>query len=366
MVPGLPRLASRAGAGAPQARTGHRPPKGDRINSKDACRTNHRCLIRGIGRLSLLVGILATLAVLAGLRIARATEGLPLTSQDVGAQLFAVVEPTDWPVPLTLGSPASSTEPSHWSDPLGRALVSLFPEKSADAAPETLATSRDDAEEPRVHRPDWVGMGRDTVLLLGYQAVAIGVLYAMPSSVTGWSKKDGDVDAWWDNVRNPTWDKDGPFMNYLAHPYWGAAYYIRARERGFNRPASFAVSVALSALYEFGAEAFFEPPSYQDLIVTPVAGTLIGAFVFEPIRDRIKLKPELQWYDHVGLVLTDPLGAVNRVFEGLFGIKSDIRVHLRPPTLPDTDQRTARAAKRQEEPDERTRGVNIQFVLRWD
>lgn len=23
--------------------------------------------------------------------------------------------------------------------------------------------------------------------------------------------------------------------NYILHPYWGAAYYIRARERGFER-----------------------------------------------------------------------------------------------------------------------------------
>jgi hypothetical protein len=37
-------------------------------------------------------------------------------------------------------------------------------------------------------------------------------------------------------------------------------------------------------LYEFGIEALFERPSYQDLIVTPVGGLLLGALLFEPIR----------------------------------------------------------------------------------
>jgi hypothetical protein len=319
--------------------------------------------------MGLVMAILAPLAVSATVQGTAASEALTIADPDVGAQLYLLSPPTDWPIPFTLGPPAPTIEPAP-GHALGGTLASLFPEKTSDTDPETPAGSPAPSSEApetlRTPRPDWVGMGRDTALLVGYQAVAIGALYAMPSSVTGWSKKDGDVDAWWDNIRNPSWDKDGPFMNYLAHPYWGAAYYIRARERGFNRPASFAVSVALSTLYEFGAEAFFEPPSYQDLIVTPVVGTLLGVFVFEPIRDRIRLKPELEWYDHVGLVLTDPLGAVNRIFEGLFGIKSDIRVHLRPPALPDTDQRTVRAPKRQEDPNERARGVNVQFVLRWD
>jgi hypothetical protein len=324
-------------------------------------------LIRATRRAGLFIAILASLAVLADAQVTEASDVLTITDQEVGRQLHLASPPTEWPIPYTLGAAASPVEPAP-SHTLGGTLVSLFPEKASnpEPAPETPAPPGEEPEGLRAPRPDWVGMGRDTALLVGYQGVAIGVLYALPSSVSGWNNKDISLHEWWDNVRNPSWDGDGPFMNYLAHPYWGAAYYIRARERGFNRPASFAVSVALSTLYEFGVEAFFEPPSYQDLIVTPVVGSLIGAFVFEPIRDRIKLKPELQWYDHVGLVLTDPLGAVNRVFEGLFGIKSDIRVRLRPPTLPDADQRTARSPKRQEEPDDRTRGVNVQFVLRWD
>jgi hypothetical protein len=58
-------------------------------------------------------------------------------------------------------------------------------------------------------------------------------------------------------------------------------------------------------MYEFGAEALFEQPSYQDLIITPAVGTLLGMYVFEPMRERIKAKgPEQKWYDKMALVLT--------------------------------------------------------------
>jgi hypothetical protein len=187
-----------------------------------------------------------------------------------------------------------------------------------------------EVEDPVRTGPDWGGLGRDTAFLIGYQAVAIGVLFLLPEDVSHWSGKSHGVDQWVHNVSRPTFDNDSWWLNYIAHPYFGAVYYIRARERGFGPWSSFAYSALASAVYEFGVEAFFEKPSIQDLIVTPVGGALLGAFVFEPIRARIKAKPELAWYDHVGLFLTDPLGGLNGVFESLFGIKSDIHVGVKP------------------------------------
>ncbi len=142
------------------------------------------------------------------------------------------------------------------------------------------------------------------------------------------AKNNIGFERWWDNVNHPEWDDDSWAVNYIGHPYFGAAYYIRARERGFDRIDSFLYSAAASALYEFGVEAIFERPSYTDLIVTPVGGALLGGLVFEPIRNWILRKPELKWYDHVGLIATDPIGALNYVVERLIGIKSDIRVGI--------------------------------------
>ena len=186
-----------------------------------------------------------------------------------------------------------------------------------------------DTEERVALGRDWPGIAKDTALFVGYQVAFGSILYLLPESVTG-ADKSTVFDTWEFNVRHPTWDRDPWFVNYVSHPYWGAAYYVRARERGFGEIGSFLYSMLLSTLFEHSIEAFFEPPSYQDLIVTPVAGTLIGAFVFEPLRARIKAKPEFEWHDHLVMVATDPLGALNGVFDWLFGIKSDIRLQFRP------------------------------------
>lgn len=191
----------------------------------------------------------------------------------------------------------------------------------------SLDTSRKKGSESQ---RDWWGISRDTAFYLGYQAFFAGVLYFMPESVSGWSEdyKKTTISHWKNNVQNPVWDKDQWWINYIFHPYWGAIYYIRARERGFGEFGSFCYSTLLSALFEFGIEAFFEPPSINDLIVTPVGGYLVGKFIFEPIRTHIEAKPQRKWYDSAGLIATDPLGALNGVFEKLFGIKSDIRVQF--------------------------------------
>jgi Domain of unknown function (DUF3943) len=206
--------------------------------------------------------------------------------------------------------------------------------------------------------PDWVGLGRDTAFLIGYQLAVAGVLWVLPDDISGWSEREKDrgLDNWVRNVGRPDFDEDGWPMNYIAHPYWGATYYIRARERGFGGVQSFAYAAFASAAYEFGVEAVFERPSIQDLIVTPIAGALIGAFVFEPIRQRIKAKPDLAWYDHVGLVATDPIGALNRVFEGLLGIKSDIRVNLKVPGVTQATERTGR----------RGHVIGLEVSIPWD
>ena len=57
-----------------------------------------------------------------------------------------------------------------------------------------------------------------------------------------------------------------------------------------------------------------------------MGGLLLGALLFEPIRERILRKPELRWYDHIPLALTDPMGVSNSIFERLWGIQTDIRV----------------------------------------
>ena len=219
--------------------------------------------------------------------------------------------------------------------------------------------------------PDWKGIGRDTAYFMGYQVVVAGALYLLPESVTKWTdeQKRSTANKWAENVQSATWDKDPAWINYIGHPYWGATYYIRARERGFGEFGSFWYSAFLSALYEYGIEAFFEQPSYQDLIVTPVGGILIGKFVFEPIRASIKSKIELAWHDHLLLILTDPLGAANGLVDRSLGIKSNVRVAipgLTPPLRADyASYHAARSLKRQDENRSHRHGFGIGFDFVW-
>ncbi|HZA94922.1 MAG TPA: DUF3943 domain-containing protein [Burkholderiaceae bacterium] len=172
---------------------------------------------------------------------------------------------------------------------------------------------------------DWKGLRRDTLYFVGYQFVVVGVLYAMPESVTNFDKNTAGVSKWWDNVSNPARDEDDAYLNWITHPYWGATYYIRGRERGLSRWQSFGYSALLSTLFEYGAEAFFEKPSYQDLWITPVIGSLLGEFVFSPLRESIKAKPGgPDGMDKFLLVLTDPLGAANELTNRLFGVETQV------------------------------------------
>jgi hypothetical protein len=226
----------------------------------------------------------------------------------------------------------------------------------------------DESAAPNALVRDWRGLGRDTAFFVGYEAVAAGILYVLPEDATKWTaeQRRTSLQRWWENVRHPVWDDDHWYVNYLGHPYFGAIAYIRARERRFGAFGGFWYAALLSGLYEFGIEALFERPSYQDLIVTPVGGLLLGALLFEPIRERILRKPELRWYDHIPLALTDPLGVSNSIFERLWGIQTDIRVKVRLPTpAPYThfNEPTARSLNRPLEQHRQSPGIGIEFVF---
>lgn len=178
--------------------------------------------------------------------------------------------------------------------------------------------------------PDWSGVWRDTGVVLGAQVFAAGVTYTLPESVSSWSReqKQASFKSYTRNFTNPVFDKDKFYINYVLHPYWGSTYFTRARERGLDKTSSFVYSALMSTMFEFGIECFFEKPSIQDLIVTPVIGSLVANYLFEPLRISIKRKQDLQWYDHAALIATDPLGVLSSGFEHVTGVKSTIKLDV--------------------------------------
>jgi hypothetical protein len=172
---------------------------------------------------------------------------------------------------------------------------------------------------------DWEGLKQDTLYFGLTQMAVIGILYVSPKSVSGWTAEDKDkytFEKWKENVTNPVWDTDQWWINYIMHPYWGGAYYVRASERGYGPTPSFWYSFMLSTLYEFGAEALFEPVSVQDLIFTPGLGFFVGRY-FMSVREGIEYREmngeALSGTDRAKLVITDPLGAVNRGINNALG-----------------------------------------------
>ena len=155
---------------------------------------------------------------------------------------------------------------------------------------------------------------RNTGALVGFGVGTMAFLYSMPSSFTNWDSDDhrNPAQKWWRNVsRGPVWDKDDLFLNYVTHPYAGAIYYMGARSAGANAGYSFLYSFTLSTFFwECGIEAFAERPSIQDLIVTPVFGSILGEGFYLAKRSILDNNGELWGSTAMGttaLFIMDPM-----------------------------------------------------------
>ena len=86
--------------------------------------------------------------------------------------------------------------------------------------------------------------------------------------------------------RAPVWDDDDAGYNYVLHPWVGSEYYLVARNRGWSAGGSVLYSAALSTFYEYGPENLIQQPSANDLLITPLVGSVVG-------EARFRLKQRL-------------------------------------------------------------------------
>lgn len=152
-------------------------------------------------------------------------------------------------------------------------------------------------------------------LFAGAAVASFGLLWILPESVTNWNKQEmleyGMFNRWVDNVKaGPVWDNDAFYLNYIIHPWAGGVYYMSARGSGYNKWESFAYSAFMSTImWEYGVEAFAEIPSIQDLIVTPVIGSLLGEQFFRwkgnIIRNERKVLNS-RFLGSASLIIMDP------------------------------------------------------------
>lgn len=172
----------------------------------------------------------------------------------------------------------------------------------------------------------------------------MGILFMLPESVTNWSsedlKKQSLTDRWKEKVsEGPVVDKDDWVINYIGHPLSGAAYYTVARHAGAGVMKSFGYSVLMSTFFwEYGLEAFAETPSIQDLIITPLIGSLLGEGMFyveNKIRENGGVLFGSKRMGAFAMGLMNPAGAlldfVNRPFETEVFKSSEINFTMMPP-----------------------------------
>ncbi|MGQ7944231.1 DUF3943 domain-containing protein [Flavobacterium sp. WC2509] len=197
---------------------------------------------------------------------------------------------------------------------------------------DTVLMLKNGTTYPPNHR-DYKRLGITTSMYAGTAVIAFGILWAMPESVSNWDKEEikekGVFWKWKENVKaGPVWDDDDWVLNYITHPYSGGVYYMTARSSGFTVLESFGYSALMSTFFwEYGIEAFAEVPSTQDLIVTPVLGSVVGEGFFYAKKsilrhDRRVLKSRFLGY--TSLLLMDPF---NTLLDS-FGYKENVKTQM--------------------------------------
>ena len=218
---------------------------------------------------------------------------------------------------LCLSAPAHEQDGSdvmdvHQTDTLSLPLDTIGWTKTV-AEPRTLydlpySTTR------RMH--DWHRLARNTTAFTLAGVATLYILETLPEDATAWNKKElrrmGLFERWrYHADRGPVWDKDNPIFNYILHPYGGAVYYMSARSCGFNVLGSLAYSTIVSAvLWEYGIECFNEVPSIQDLVITPLAGMVMGECFYRVKRIIVANDYHLfgSWFlGHLVAWLVDPI-----------------------------------------------------------
>lgn len=173
--------------------------------------------------------------------------------------------------------------------------------------------------------PDWKKLWVNTSVFAGAFVGTLLVLECLPEDATTWNRAAiqsvPPFKRWYRNifVRNPEIDHDKWIFNYVLHPYAGAVYFMAARSAGFNFWRSFLYCSLVSNVgWEFGIEAFMERPSYQDLVITPVVGSLIGEAFYRLKRHIVSHDYRLWGSPVLGNVVAFLVDPVNEV-TGLFG-----------------------------------------------
>jgi len=112
------------------------------------------------------------------------------------------------------------------------------------------------------------------------------------------------------------WDSDGYLINQFWHPYHGSNYYNTARSNGLSFWEAAPYAFGGSLMWEYIMET--DPPSYNDIVNTPVTGIILGEISYRV--SNLLIDESTAGFERVlrevTSTLINPMQGLNRLIRG--------------------------------------------------
>lgn len=127
----------------------------------------------------------------------------------------------------------------------------------------------------------------------------------------------GSIHNFWSNMKRPTWfDFDLFTYNWGLHTLSGSQAFLFYRAKSYSNVDAFLLTALQSLLFEFAIETYTERPSIEDMVFTPIFGSLLGTLL-EKVSFKL-LASESNYMRVLGYLLNPPI---------LLGLHENIQLH---------------------------------------
>lgn len=185
-------------------------------------------------------------------------------------------------------------------------------------------------DEPQKLDARYENIVKELAYMQVFAVATIGAIALLPESISQWSAEDKafvDVQKLLGKHANniakgPVLDNDSWAINYIGHSVAGSYFYVWGRQSGLTWQESAILNTLMSTFYwEYGWEAFAETPSIQDLIITPVLGSMLGEgtnYLYNKLMENDGKIYDSVVLGGIGRGLLNPIGEINKIFATAF------------------------------------------------
>lgn len=152
---------------------------------------------------------------------------------------------------------------------------------------------------------------------LGELTVACGIIHGLGRYVMKEEFSKSTIKSIRHNLKSGlAWDDDNFYVNYVGHSYQGSLYFNSARSNGHSFWQSVPYTIIGGLAWEFVCEN--EQPSINDMITTPISGTLWGEIIHrmsDKLIDEREHGPK-RFFREAATALINPTEGFHRVVSG--------------------------------------------------